>query len=67
MGTSATRAHNKYNVKAYDRINFVVPKGEKTVIQEAAKVSGESLNAFILRAVRAQMEQVQKEMAKIEQ
>ena len=26
MGNSATKAKNKYNAKAYDRINYAVPK-----------------------------------------
>lgn len=56
MGTSATRAHNKYNDKAYDRINFVVPKGYKADIASAAYQAGQSVNAYILQAVRDRMQ-----------
>lgn len=29
MGTAKTRAQNKYIAKAYDRVNLVLPKGQK--------------------------------------
>ena len=45
------RANNKYNEKAYDRINIAVPKGKKTAIKEHAENKGESLNAFVNRAI----------------
>lgn len=50
------RANNRYNAKAYDRINIAVPKGEKDIISEHAKKNGESLNAFANRAIRETME-----------
>ena len=57
MGTARTRANNKYTSKAYDRINLIVKKGEKTVIQEhAARFDGGSMNAFINRAISETME-----------
>lgn len=56
MGKASTKAHNKYNNKAYDRINFVVPKGEKEMIQAFAADRGESVNAFIRRAVLETMD-----------
>lgn len=49
MGGTASR--NKYNAKAYDRIDFVVKKGRKEEIQKAADAMGESLNKFIATAV----------------
>lgn len=51
MGKASTRAHNKYNDKAYDRINLTVPKGKKEKIKEHAESRGESVNAFINRAI----------------
>lgn len=45
------RANNKYAAKAYDRINIAVPKGRKDAIQEYAQKQGESINAFIGRAI----------------
>lgn len=45
------RANNKYNAKAYDRINIAVPKGKKEVIKAHAEARGESTNAFLNRAI----------------
>lgn len=50
-------ANNRYNAKAYDRINIAVPKGRKEAIQLAAKARGESINAFINRLIDAELEQ----------
>ena len=50
------KATNKYISKAYDRINLTVPKGQKAVIQAHAETRGESVNAFINRAISNQME-----------
>ena len=49
-------ANNRYTAKAYDRINFVVPKGKKDEIRAHAEECGESVNAFILRDVLETME-----------
>ena len=45
------KANNRYNEKAYDRINIAVPKGKKVIIAEKATASGESINAFVNRAI----------------
>lgn len=50
------RANAKYNAKAYDRLEVKVHKGQKEIIVEHAKAHGESLNAFINRAIREAME-----------
>lgn len=47
------RANNKYNEKAYDRINIAVPKGKKHVIKAHAEARGESVNAFVNEAIDA--------------
>lgn len=47
------RANNKYNDKAYDRINIAVPKGKKDVIKAHAEARGESVNAFVSEAIDA--------------
>ncbi len=44
-------ANNRYNAKAYDRINIAVPKGKKEKIQAEAQKNGESINAYINRAI----------------
>jgi len=46
-GTAATRAKNKYNAKAYDRLYPYVKKGKKAKYEECAKSLGMSLNEFI--------------------
>ena len=56
MGTAKTRAQNKYIAKAYDRIEIVVPKGNKDMIRDFAAARGESLNALINRAIAELME-----------
>ena len=52
MGKSATKAKNKYNAKAYDRISVSVKKGIKDEWKSAAEKQGLSLNAFIENAVQ---------------
>lgn len=49
------QANNRYNAKAYDRINIAVPKGAKDIFSEHAKEQGESLNAFANRALNETM------------
>lgn len=51
MGKPATKAQNKYIAKAYDRINLVVKKGQKELIQAHAESKGESVNGFVNRAI----------------
>ena len=47
---------NKYVRANYDRINVTFPKGEKETIRVHAEARGESVNAFIIRAVREALE-----------
>lgn len=47
----------RYNKKAYDRINLVVPKGKRALIADFAKSKGKSLNRFINDAIDYQMTQ----------
>ena len=50
-------ANNRYNAKAYDRINIAVPKGMKEIINEHIKCTSDgSLNAFAKRALIETME-----------
>ena len=56
MGKTLSAVKNKYNSKAYDRITIVVPKGDKIKISDFAAANGESVNAFIKRAIREAME-----------
>lgn len=56
MGKTSSTVKNRYNAKAYDRIEVVVPKGQKEIIKAHAAITGESVNAFIFRAITQAME-----------
>ena len=56
MGKASTRAQNRYITKSYDRINLTVYKGDKDEIRMHAEQHGESVNAFIQRAIREQIQ-----------
>lgn len=47
---------NKYVKANYDRINVTIPKGRKDEIKAHAAARGESVNAFITRAIDQTME-----------
>lgn len=51
MGKTSSKVKNRYNEKVYDRITLVVPKGKKEALQVYAASQGESLNAFVNRAI----------------
>lgn len=55
MGRTSSAAKNRYNEKAYDRITIVVPKGQKSTVEAAAKKDGDSVNQYIIGAVLAKM------------
>ena len=47
----------RYNKKAYDRIDVVVPKGQRQIIKDFAASQGKSLNRFICDAIEYQMKE----------
>ena len=49
-GKTSTASKNKYNAKAYDRLNVVVKKGMKPLIKELAENMDMSTNALIIYA-----------------
>lgn len=49
------QATARYNKKAYDRIDVIVPKGKRKVIQDFAKKQGLSTNKFINEAINKAM------------
>ena len=53
MAITAARhkANEKYNTKAYDELKVRVVKGKKAKLQQHAAAQGESVNAFIGRAI----------------
>ena len=50
------KAVNKYMKSNYDRVNLVMPKGKKDVIQAHAAQQGDSVNAYINRAIDEAMQ-----------
>ena len=50
------KATQRYQAKAYDRLPIRVKKGEGEIIKAHATKQGESLNAFVVRAIDETME-----------
>lgn len=50
------KAVNKYMKEKYDRVNLTMPKGKKEVLQARAEAQGESVNAYINKAIDQRME-----------
>lgn len=44
-------ATSRYNKKAYDRIDLVLPKGKRQMIADFAAAHGKSTNKFINEAI----------------
>lgn len=49
------KATAKYHKNNYDRIELKVKKGNKKVIETAAKQAGKSLNSYVIEAVEKQL------------
>lgn len=47
---------NNYKREKYDKIEVIVPKGEKDHIKQAAKAAGLSVSAYIYKVVQEDME-----------
>lgn len=60
LSEARKRANNKWLTEKVENITFRVPKGKKKIIQEFAAEHGESVNAFINRAVDMAMEEDKK-------
>ncbi|MDR3983095.1 MAG: hypothetical protein Q3W96_06605 [Dysosmobacter sp.] len=50
------KAVHKYVKANYDRLDLTMPKGQKDTIKAHAAAQGESVNAFINRAIMEAME-----------
>ena len=50
------KAVNKYMKSNYDRVNLVMPKGKKDIIQAHAAQRDESVNAYLHRAIDEAMQ-----------
>jgi len=49
------KAVNKYMSANYDRINLVVPKGRKEIIEQRAKERGKSVNGYLNHLIMADL------------
>lgn len=56
MAINKSEYRNTWIAEKLDRINLTVPKGKKEVIKAHSEARGESVNAFINRAVDETME-----------
>lgn len=56
VSKSQQKAVNKYMKEKYDRINLLLPKGKKDIVQDHVQITSESLNAFINRAINEAIE-----------
>lgn len=56
MAERKAKWQNDYIARTYDRVNLTMPKGRKEVIQAKADAQGESVNAYINKAIDQRME-----------
>ena len=49
------KATNKYLHETVEDVRIRVPKGQKEVIKQHAEAMGESMNAFVIRAINEAM------------
>lgn len=56
MGKTSAAVKNRYAAKNYDAVRLMVRKGDKEILQSHAAGRGESLNAWINRAIKKQLE-----------
>lgn len=55
------KAVHKYVKKNYDRMELIVPKGQRDTIKAHAEAHGESVNRFVNRAIAETMERDKEE------
>ncbi len=55
MGKTSATVKNRYNAKAYDRIQIVLPKGRKEDVEAHARSKGQSVNGLINALLRVDM------------
>ena len=56
MAERKAKWQNDYIARTYDRVNLTMPKGRKEVIQAKVDAQGESVNAYINKAIEQRME-----------
>lgn len=55
LSEARKKANEKYNAKAYDQIKVLVKKGKRDVIRQYAESKGLSLNGYINKLIRDDM------------
>ena len=63
LSQAKSRANKKWDAQNIERIQLVVRSGEKEIIRNAAVNAGESLNHYIVSAVKMRMK-AEEEIAK---
>lgn len=58
---SQLKASKKYITGKLDEVRFRVPKGECEILKKHAEKMGESVNAFVYRAIKETMDRDNKE------
>lgn len=53
---SRKKANEKYLKESVEDIRIRVPKGQKSIIKNHSDKTGESMNAFVVRAINETME-----------
>lgn len=61
MGKTSSSVKDRYNRKVYEEIKIRIKKGKKESIKSHAASQGESVNAFVNRAIDETMERDKKE------
>lgn len=59
MSEARKRANAKYNAKAYTKLMVRIRKEDEEEIRAAIEASGESVNGYILKAIRQRIEREQ--------
>ena len=57
MSKTSSAVKDRYNNKAYDNVRLRLYKGQKEFLQSHASGRGESLNGWINRAIKKQLEE----------
>lgn len=61
------KAAKKYLKESVEDVRIRVPKGQKAIIKKHSKEMGESMNAFVIRAIDETMERdIEREVVKNE-
>lgn len=56
-GKTSTASKRKWNNANYEYTQVITQKGEKELIKQAAQNAGQSVNAYIVQAIKTRMEQ----------